>query len=96
MSSFEKWLKANPDVKIVMQGHCDERERGTNAYNLAIGELRIKAVREYLVDTGIDGHRISTASDGQERPVVLGHDESAWKCNRRVHLQVVQVEGPTR
>jgi peptidoglycan-associated lipoprotein len=96
LSAFEKWLKGNPDAKIVMQGHCDERERGTNAYNLAIGELRIKAVREYLVDTGIDGHRISTASDGQERPIVLGHDESAWKCNRRVHLQVVQVEGPTR
>jgi peptidoglycan-associated lipoprotein len=90
LSAFGKWLKANPDVKIVMQGHCDERERGTNAYNLAIGELRIKAIRDHLVDTGIDGHRISTASDGQERPVILGQDESAWKCNRRVHLQVAK------
>jgi peptidoglycan-associated lipoprotein len=96
LSTFEKWLKDTPDAKIVMQGHCDERERGTNAYNLAIGELRLKAVREYLVDTGIDGHRISTAGDDEERPIVLGHDESAWKCNRRVHLQVVQAEGPTR
>jgi peptidoglycan-associated lipoprotein len=96
LNAFGKWLKGNPDAKIVMQGHCDERERGTNAYNLAIGELRIKAVREYLVDTGIDGHRISTASDGQERSVVPPNDKSVWKCNRRVHLQVVQVEGPTR
>ncbi len=96
LNAFGKWLKANPDTTIVMEGHCDERERGTDAYNLALGELRLKAVREYLVTAGINEHRISTATDGQERPVVLGHDEAAWKCNRRVHLQVVQVEGPTR
>jgi peptidoglycan-associated lipoprotein len=96
LSAFGKWLKANPDTKIVMQGHCDERERGTNAYNLAIGELRIKAIRDHLVDAGIDGHRISTASDDEERSVVPPNDKSVWKCNRRVYLQVVQVEGPTR
>jgi peptidoglycan-associated lipoprotein len=96
LSAFGKWLKANPDVKIVMQGHCDERERGTNAYNFAIGELRIKAIRDHLVDTGIHGHRISTASNDEERSVVPPNDKSVWKCNRRVHLQVVQVEGPTR
>ncbi len=96
LNAFGKWLKANPDTTIVMEGHCDERERGTDAYNLALGELRLKAVREYLVTAGINKHRISTATDGQERPVVLGHDLSAWKCNRRVHLEMVQVEGPTR
>jgi peptidoglycan-associated lipoprotein len=96
LNAFGKWLKANPDTTIVMEGHCDERERGTDAYNLALGELRLKAVREYLVTAGINEHRISTATDGQERPVVLGHDLSAWKCNRRVHLQVVKVEGPSR
>ncbi len=79
-----------------MEGHCDKRERGTNAYNLALGELRLKAVREYLVTAGINEHRISTATDGQERPVVLGHDESAWICNRRVQLEVVKVEGRSR
>ncbi len=96
LNAFGKWLKANPDTTIVMEGHCDERERGTDAYNLALGELRLKAVRDHLVDTGIDGHRISTASDGQERPVVLGQDDPAGKCNRRVHLQVVKVEEPMR
>lgn len=96
LNAFGKWLKANPDAKIVMQGHCDEPERGTNAYNLALGELRIKAIRDHLVGAGVDGHRISTASNGEKRPVVPPNDKSAWKCNRRIHLQVVQVEGPTR
>lgn len=78
------WLKANPDIRIVVEGHCDER--GTNEYNLALGERRAKAVRDYLVAGGIDAKRISTISYGEERPFVLGHDESAWKFNRRAHF----------
>jgi len=81
-----KWLKANPAVRIVVQGHCDER--GTTEYNLALGEHRAKAVRDYLVAGGIDTKRISTISYGEERPFALGHDESAWKWNRRSHLSV--------
>ncbi len=74
-------LKENPDVKIVIEGHCDER--GTNEYNLALGENRANAARDYLIRLGIDGSRISTISYGEERPVALGHDEAAWSQNRR-------------
>jgi peptidoglycan-associated lipoprotein len=83
-----QWLKANPDARILIEGHCDER--GTNEYNLALGERRAKAVRDYLVAAGIDPKRISTISYGEERPFVLGHDEAAWKWNRRAHFVVVK------
>jgi len=83
-----QWLKANPAVQIRVEGHCDER--GTNEYNLALGERRAKAVRDYLVAGGIDAKRISTVSYGEERPFVQGHDESAWKGNRRGHFVVVK------
>ncbi len=79
-----EWLKANPRVRIVVEGHCDER--GTNEYNLGLGDRRAKSVRNYLVAGGIDAKRISTISYGEERPFVLGHDESAWKWNRRGHF----------
>ena len=91
LNELGMWLKANSDAKLVMEGHCDEREQGTSAYNFALGELRFKALRDYLVDAGIDGHRISTASAGDKRPV-LGQDASAGKCNRRVHLELVKVK----
>jgi peptidoglycan-associated lipoprotein len=77
-------LKANPGVTVVIEGHCDER--GTNQYNLALGERRAKAVQEYLVAAGIAADRIKTISYGEERPFVLGHDESAWRYNRRAHV----------
>jgi peptidoglycan-associated lipoprotein len=78
------WLKANPGAKVLLEGHCDER--GTAEYNLALGERRAKAVKDYLVGAGIPADRISTISYGEERPFVLGHDESAWKWNRRGHF----------
>jgi len=80
------WLKANSGAKIILEGHCDER--GTAEYNLALGERRAKAVKDYLVGAGIAADRISTISYGEERPFVLGHDESAWKWNRRAHFVV--------
>lgn len=83
-----RWLKNNPGVRIVVEGHCDER--GTNEYNLGLGERRAKAVRDYLVAGGIDRNRISTISYGEERPFCLGHDESAWQCNRRGHFVVAR------
>jgi len=78
------WLKANSGAKTLIEGHCDER--GTAEYNLALGERRAKAVKDYLVGAGIAADRVSTISYGKERPFVLGHDESAWKWNRRAHV----------
>jgi peptidoglycan-associated lipoprotein len=78
------WLKANSGARILIEGHCDER--GTAEYNLALGERRAKAVKDYLVGAGIAADRVSTISYGKERPFVLGHDESAWKWNRRAHV----------
>jgi peptidoglycan-associated lipoprotein len=80
------WLKANPGAKLLIEGHCDER--GTAEYNLALGERRAKAVKDFLVTAGIPADRVSTISYGEERPFVLGHDESAWKWNRRAHFVV--------
>lgn len=78
------WLKANGRVKIVIEGHCDER--GTAEYNLGLADRRTKALRDYLVVAGIAGDRIGTISYGKERPFVIGHDENAWKMNRRGHF----------
>lgn len=77
-------LKNNPDIKVMVEGHCDER--GTNEYNLALGENRANAVRDYLVRLGIDAGRLSTISYGEERPVAMGHDEAAWAQNRRAQF----------
>ncbi len=78
------WLKANTGAKVLIEGHCDER--GTAEYNLALGERRAKTAKDYLIAAGIAADRISTISYGKERPFVLGHDESAWKWNRRAHF----------
>ena len=81
-----QWLNANPTAQITIEGHCDER--GTTEYNLGLGERRAKATRDYLVAAGIGARRIKTVSFGKERPFVLGHDEAAWKENRRAHVVV--------
>jgi peptidoglycan-associated lipoprotein len=75
------FLKTMDSVEVQVEGHCDER--GGVQYNLALGERRAKAVRNYLVALGVSGSRISTISFGKERPVAFGHDESAWSQNRR-------------
>jgi len=74
-------LKANQSSTVTIEGHCDER--GTNEYNLALGERRAKAAFDYLVSLGIDPSRLSTVSYGEERPADPGHDEEAWAKNRR-------------
>ncbi|RPH99453.1 MAG: peptidoglycan-associated lipoprotein Pal [Zetaproteobacteria bacterium] len=81
-----RWLMTNARVRIVVEGHCDER--GTAEYNLGLGERRAKAVRDYLVTAGVAPSRISTISYGKERAFVPGHDESAWRQNRRAHFSV--------
>ena len=78
------WLKGNTGAKVLLEGHCDER--GTAEYNLALGERRAKAVKDYLVAAGVAADRVSTISYGKERPFDLGHDQSAWKWNRRGHF----------
>ncbi len=81
LQSQAEWLKANSSVEIQVEGHADER--GTREYNLALGERRATATKNYLVSIGVPASRISTTSFGKERPAVLGNDESAWSQNRR-------------
>ena len=76
-----KWLKKHNEVNVIVQGYCDER--GTREYNLALGERRANAVKQYLISQGIAADRISTISYGKERPAVLGNNEAAWAQNRR-------------
>lgn len=85
LANNARWLRANPDVKVWIEGHCDER--GTDEYNLALGEKRARAVRAYLVQSGIPAADLRTISYGEERPFALGHDESAWRLNRRGHFR---------
>lgn len=86
LESQAGWLKKNPDVTVTIEGHCDER--GTREYNLALGERRANAVKNYLVALGIDPNRLSTISYGKERPAVEGSNEYAWSQNRRGVLVV--------
>jgi peptidoglycan-associated lipoprotein len=84
LSSNGKALEDDPAMRVTLEGHCDER--GTVEYNLALGDRRARAAREFLTKLGIDGSRLSTVSYGEERPFASGHDESAWRQNRRVHF----------
>ncbi|MFZ4394543.1 MAG: OmpA family protein [Kiritimatiellia bacterium] len=76
-----KFLAENPDRVVNVDGHCDER--GSNEYNLSLGEQRAQSVRTYLIATGIDASRIQTRSFGKEKPLDPGHSEAAWAKNRR-------------
>lgn len=75
------WMKKYGAVRVVLEGHCDER--GTREYNLALGERRANAAKDYLVALGVNPARIKTISFGKERPAALGHNEAAWAQNRR-------------
>ena len=80
-------LQANPELRIRVGGHCDER--GSDEYNLALGNRRAQAAKQYLVSHGIDASRIETQSWGEERPAVDGHDEGAWSQNRRDEFEII-------
>ncbi|HJS42716.1 MAG TPA: peptidoglycan-associated lipoprotein Pal [Gemmatimonadales bacterium] len=80
-------MQANPDLRIRIGGHCDER--GSDEYNLALGNRRAQAAKQYLVSHGVDANRIETQSWGEERPLVDGHDESAWSQNRRSEFEAI-------
>jgi len=75
------WLKQYPAVSVTVEGHCDER--GTREYNLALGEKRAQAVKNYLLSLGVPSDRVSSISYGKERPAVVGSNDNAWSQNRR-------------
>jgi peptidoglycan-associated lipoprotein len=80
-------LQANPGLRIRISGHCDER--GSDEYNLALGNRRATAAKQYVVSHGIDPSRIETVSYGEERPIASGHDEEAWAQNRRDEFEIL-------
>jgi len=84
IAKVAEFMKSNPSVRLVTEGHCDER--GSNEYNLALGEHRAAAVRAALISMGIDPSRITTKSYGEEMPLDPGHNEEAWRVNRRVEF----------
>jgi peptidoglycan-associated lipoprotein len=81
-----RWLKSNAQQLVLIEGHCDER--GTNEYNLALGERRAKSTMNYLVSQGVQASRITIISYGEERPVCAQHNEECWSKNRRAQFLV--------
>ncbi len=79
-----RWLKEDASRKVIIEGHCDER--GTNEYNLVLGERRANSAKDYLVKFGVESGRLKTISYGEEKPFAEGHNEAAWAQNRRVHF----------
>ena len=84
LSMKADYLFANPRDRATIEGHCDER--GTNAYNMALGQRRADSAKEFLVNLGIDAVRLNTISYGEERPLDYGHNEEAWAKNRRAQF----------
>ncbi len=87
LDSQARWLAAHPGVRITIEGHCDER--GTREYNLALGDRRANAAKNYLAARGVSPTQINTISYGKERPVALGSDDSSWAQNRRAVTIVI-------
>ena len=86
MNKNARLLNDNKTVKIRLEGNCDER--GTNEYNMALGDRRANSVRQFLMDYGISDSRITTISYGEERPIDAGHNEDAWAKNRRCEFKI--------
>ncbi len=83
-----KVLTSNPSLKVQIEGHCDEK--GGIQYNIALGERRANSAKAYLADRGVNADRLSTISYGKEKPLDLGHDESAWSKNRRANFRITE------
>lgn len=88
LSQTAVFLRKNPDVRVVIEGHCDER--GTTEYNVGLGQRRADTVKEFLVSLGISADRLSTTSFGKEKPFCTEHEESCWQQNRRGHFVKAQ------
>jgi len=84
LSRDAEWIKANPNVLLKIEGHCDER--GTQAYNLVLGEKRAQAVRNYLAELGVEASHLSVVSYGKEQPFCEDHEDFCYQQNRRSHL----------
>lgn len=88
LNKHAEWLKANSSAQLQIEGHCDER--GSDEYNLALGEKRAKSAENYLVTLGIPNNRLSTISYGKEKPLDQGQDETAWAKNRRAEFLIIR------
>jgi peptidoglycan-associated lipoprotein len=88
LESNAVWLKKFRTAKILVEGHCDER--GTEEYNLALGEKRAKSAQDYLLSLGIGSDRIRIISYGKSQPINPGHDEGAWQMNRRAQFLIIE------
>jgi len=88
METNATYLKGNPKAAIAIEGNCDER--GTNEYNMALGERRAVTAKKYLANLGVDASRMTTISYGEEKPLNFGHDELAWSQNRRADFVQAQ------
>lgn len=86
LSANAEWLKRYPSIQVLISGHCDER--GTSAYNLALGDSRANAARSYLESLGVSGGRLRTVSYGKERPFCTESSEDCWQQNRRSHFVI--------
>jgi peptidoglycan-associated lipoprotein len=84
LSKTADFLKSNPQIKVTIEGHCDER--GSTEYNLGLGDRRASAVKQYLVSLGIPAERLSTVSYGKEKPFCMESNEACWQQNRRGHF----------
>jgi len=86
LEELAAWLKEHPEYKITIEGHCDER--GSDLYNLALGQKRANATKDFLVSLGVESKRIDCISYGEERPIDPRHNEEAWAKNRRCHFDI--------
>jgi len=84
LENTASWLMKNRDSAVSIEGHCDER--GTNEYNLALGDRRANSIRKFLTASGVSSARIRTVSYGEEKPVCAEHDDTCWQKNRRAHF----------
>jgi len=81
-------IRQYPDFKLTVEGHCDER--GSEEYNLALGDARATQARDYLATLGLPGNQLRTVSYGKEKPACMEHDEACWQMNRRAHITQAQ------
>ena len=88
LDSVATWLNSHKGINVMIEGHCDER--GTNEYNLALGEKRAKAARDYLIAQGISSRRMATITYGEEKPLCPHDNEACWQMNRRAHFVVTK------
>jgi peptidoglycan-associated lipoprotein len=80
------YLRKNQDIMVTIEGHCDDR--GTNVYNIALGERRAESVKNFFVDLGISVNRLNIISYGEERPIAMGQNEVSWAKNRRAQFML--------